>query len=38
MLAAINFNNKPLFEADKIENVVFEWVLSSEFTSHLSVA
>jgi len=38
MLSAINFNYKPLFETDKIEDVVFEWVLSSKFAAHLSVA
>jgi hypothetical protein len=38
ILSAINFNYKPLFETDKIEDVVFEWVLSSKFAAHLSVA
>ena len=38
MLSAINFNYKPLFEADKIEDVVFKRVLPSKFASHLTVA
>jgi hypothetical protein len=38
MLSAINFNYRPLFETDKIEDVVFERVLPSKFAARLSVA
>ena len=38
MLSTINLNYQHVFETDKIEDVVFKRVLSSELAAHLSVA
>lgn len=39
MLTPVNFNNKLLFKANKIEHEIFKWVLPPKFqTDHLPAA